>query len=248
MHGSQCKQRCQSCGALPPVRAPADRADDATAGRAADPRSTARCDGPQTSPRPARSCEPQGTRPRRRGGWRAVRARSRSSQCGRSQHVAVGKPPPTLGQTFARFGRTRRHRRTDHVLLGHRLSNATRSLTDIGITRATHRRLEHAGTGARTFTPPSHTECVCQGSRGAISLRLTSGSLASPGSDSRRVKWGRSASGSANWSWSSVERRDFYGAREPVDSLAWEPRPDPRTVAVSTLFRSDSSVFEGRGG
>ena len=41
----------------------------------------------------------------------------------------------------------------------------------------------------------------------------------------------------ANWSGLSADRRNLSGACEPVDSLAWEPRPDPGTVAVSTLFR-----------
>src|SRR6266702_4242096 len=36
---------------------------------------------------------------------------------------------------------------------------------------------------------------------------------------------------------SSTERRVFYGACEPVASLAWGSPPDPGTVALSTLFR-----------
>src|SRR5512135_3150848 len=42
---------------------------------------------------------------------------------------------------------------------------------------------------------------------------------------------------------SFAERCDFYGACEPVASLAWELSPDPGTVAVSTLFRL--VCFEG---
>src|ERR671918_3080521 len=36
---------------------------------------------------------------------------------------------------------------------------------------------------------------------------------------------------------SSAGRCVRCGAREPVISLAWEPPPDPGTVALSTLFR-----------
>ena len=40
-----------------------------------------------------------------------------------------------------------------------------------------------------------------------------------------------------------AERRLGFGACEPVISLAWEPSPDPGTVALSTLFRL--VCFEG---
>src|SRR5215211_7121087 len=38
---------------------------------------------------------------------------------------------------------------------------------------------------------------------------------------------------------SVVKRRAIAGAREPVQSLAWEPCPEPRTGAVSPLYRVD---------
>src|SRR4051812_4061763 len=36
-----------------------------------------------------------------------------------------------------------------------------------------------------------------------------------------------------------VKRRTATGACEPVQSLAWEPCPEPRTGAVSPLYRID---------
>jgi hypothetical protein len=41
----------------------------------------------------------------------------------------------------------------------------------------------------------------------------------------------------ANGRWLSSERRIAYGACEPVSSLTRGPRPDPGTVAQSTLIR-----------